>query len=163
MAGFPSPGALPNIRLGSIPLGWAALLGRSPPYSAQTSKLGLCDYDLPLPPTDTCLTQCPPESLLHWIIWESRASQVVQWVKNIPEMQEMQETQVWSLGQEGPLEEGRATPSSVLAWRMPWTEETGGLQCMRSQRVGHNWGDWACTHAFGKEPGRENYFLIMIF
>ena len=52
---------------------------------------------------------------------------MVQWVKNLPEMQEMQETQVQSLGQEGPLEEGRATPSSVLAWRMPWTEETGGL------------------------------------
>ena len=51
-------------------------------------------------------------------------------------MQESQETWVQSLGQEGPLEEGRATASSVLAWRIPWTEEPGGLQSMGSQRVG---------------------------
>ena len=50
----------------------------------------------------------------------------------------MQETQVQSLGQEDPLEEGMATPSSILAWEIPWTEEPGGLQSMRSQRVGHD-------------------------
>ena len=43
---------------------------------------------------------------------------------------------VLSLGQEDPLEEGMATHSSILAWRIPWTEEPGGLQSMRSQRVG---------------------------
>ena len=48
----------------------------------------------------------------------------------------VQETQVWSLGQEDPLEEEMATHSSVLAWRVPWTEEPGGLQSMGSQRVG---------------------------
>ena len=48
------------------------------------------------------------------------------------------ETQVLSLGQEDPLEEGMATHSSVLAWRIPWTEEAGGLQSMGSQRAGHN-------------------------
>ena len=63
---------------------------------------------------------------------------MVHWVKNLPEMQEMQETQDQSLGQEDPLEEGRATLSSILAWRVPGTEEMGGLQCMRSQRVGHD-------------------------
>ena len=42
------------------------------------------------------------------------------------------------LGQEDPLEEGMATPSSILAWRIPWTEELGGLQSIGSQRVGHN-------------------------
>ena len=42
-------------------------------------------------------------------------------------MQEMQETQVWSLGQEDPLEEGMETLSNILAWRIPWTEEPGGL------------------------------------
>ena len=47
----------------------------------------------------------------------------------------MQETQVQSLGQEGPLEEGMATLSSILAWRIPWTEEPGRLQSMGSQRV----------------------------
>ena len=46
-------------------------------------------------------------------------------VKNLPALQE---TRVRSLGGEDPLEEGRATHSSILAWRLPWTEESGGLQ-----------------------------------
>ena len=45
-------------------------------------------------------------------------------VKNQPAMQETQETQVGSLGQEDPLEEGKVTHSSILAWRLPWTEES---------------------------------------
>ena len=49
-----------------------------------------------------------------------------------------QEMQVQSLGQEHPLEEGMATLSSILAQRIPWTEEPGGLQSMGLQRVGHN-------------------------
>ena len=53
-------------------------------------------------------------------------------------MQEMQETQVQSLGWEEPLEKEMAAHSSILAWKIPWTEETGGLQSMWSQRVGHN-------------------------
>ena len=52
-------------------------------------------------------------------------------------MQEMQETWVWSLGQEDPLEEEMATHSSVLAWEIPWTEKLGGLQSMGSPRVEH--------------------------
>ena len=60
---------------------------------------------------------------------------MVQMVKNPPAMQE---TQVRSLGQEDPLEKGMATHSSILAWRIPLTEEPGGLQPMESQRVGHN-------------------------
>ena len=51
-------------------------------------------------------------------------------VKNLPEMQD---TQVRSLGQEDPLEKGMSTHSSILAWRIPWTEESGGLQFMESQ------------------------------
>ena len=50
----------------------------------------------------------------------------------------MQETWVRSLGWEDPLEKEKATHSSILAWRIPWTEEPGGLQSMRLQRVGHN-------------------------
>ena len=46
-------------------------------------------------------------------------------------------TQVRSLGQEDPLEKGMAIHSSILAWRIPWTEDSGGLQSMGSQRVGH--------------------------
>ena len=56
-------------------------------------------------------------------------------VKNLPAMQE---TWVQSLGQEDPLEEGPATNSSILAWRIPWTEEPSGLQSLGSQRVGHD-------------------------
>ena len=51
-------------------------------------------------------------------------------------MQETQETQVQSLGQEDLLEEEMTTHSSILTWKMPWTEEPGGLQSMGSQRVG---------------------------
>ena len=50
----------------------------------------------------------------------------------------VQETQVQSLGQEDPLEKGMATHSSILAWRIPWTEEPGELQSIGSQRVGHD-------------------------
>ena len=56
-------------------------------------------------------------------------------VKNLPAMQE---TQVQSLGLEDPLEKEMATHCSILAWRITWTEEPGGLQSMASQRVGHN-------------------------
>ena len=59
-------------------------------------------------------------------------------------------TQVWSLGQEDPLAKGTATYSSILAWRIPWTEEPGGLQSMGLQTVGHNWA----TNTF------TCYFLI---
>ena len=55
-------------------------------------------------------------------------------------------TWFWSLGQEDPLEEGKATHSSILAWRIPWTEESGALQSMGSQRIRHGWSDRACTH-----------------
>ena len=59
-------------------------------------------------------------------------------VKNLPAVLEPQEIQVRFLGQEDPLEKDMATHSSILAWRIPWTEEPGGLQSMGSQRVGHN-------------------------
>ena len=49
-----------------------------------------------------------------------------------------QQTWVWSLGWEDPLEKGMATCSSILAWKIPWTDATCGLQSMRSQRDGHN-------------------------
>jgi len=56
-------------------------------------------------------------------------------VKNLPAMQE---TQVWSVDWEDPLEKGIATHSSILAWRIPRTEEPGGLQSIGSQRVRHD-------------------------
>ena len=51
----------------------------------------------------------------------------------------MQETWVWFLGGEDPLEKGMTTHSSILAWRIPWTEEPGRLQSMGSKRVGPDW------------------------
>ena len=54
-------------------------------------------------------------------------------------MQQTQETWVWSLGQEDHLETEMSTQSSILAWRIPWTEEPGELQSMGSQRVRHDW------------------------
>ena len=60
---------------------------------------------------------------------------VAQMVKNLPAMQE---TQIFSLGQEDPLEKGMATHSSILAWRILWTEEPGRLQSMGLQRVRHD-------------------------
>ena len=56
-------------------------------------------------------------------------------VKNLRAVQVMQETQARSLGQEEPLEEGTATHSSILAWRIPWTEEPGRLPSTGLQRV----------------------------
>ena len=60
-------------------------------------------------------------------------------VNNMPAMQETHETLVGSLGCEDPLERGMAPNSSILAWRISWTEEPGGLQPIGSQRVGHDW------------------------
>ena len=62
-------------------------------------------------------------------------------------MQETHLTQVWSLGQEDPLEKVMVTHSSILAWEIPWTEEPSGLLFMGSQRVEHNWSNSACMHA----------------
>ena len=53
---------------------------------------------------------------------------MAQWVKNLPAMQDTEETRVPSLGQEDPLEKEMATHSSILAWKVPWTEKPGGLQ-----------------------------------
>ena len=65
------------------------------------------------------------------------------YVKNLPAMQQMQETRVRDLGRENPLEEGMATHSRILAWRIPWTEEPVRIQSTGSQRVRHHWNRWA--------------------
>ena len=59
-------------------------------------------------------------------------------VKNPPAMQETQEMRLRSLGWEDPLEKEMTTPSSILVWKITWTEAPGGLQSTVSQRVGHN-------------------------
>ena len=60
------------------------------------------------------------------------------WLKRAKNLPVMQETQVLPQGLEDPLEKGMATHSSILAWRIPWTEKPGGLESMGSQRVGHD-------------------------
>ena len=109
----------------------------------------LCPYFPPYPtsiyspcinPQFLCLLSfLPPFSLpgkFSTLIKPAQASLVAQMVKNLPGMWE---TWVWSLGQEDLLEKGMVTHSNILAWRIPWTEEPGGLQSMGSQRVGHDW------------------------
>ena len=71
------------------------------------------------------------------------ASLVAQMVKNLSAVWE---TKVQSLGQEDPLEKGMTAHSGILAWRIPWTEEPGGLQSVGSQRVGHDWVTNTHTH-----------------
>ena len=75
-------------------------------------------------------------------------------------MQEKQETQAQSLSREDPLEEGMAAHSSILAWRIPWREEPGGLQCVGLQRVGRDWSDWT-QRASGFAPsGPFRWFFL---
>ena len=71
------------------------------------------------------------------LLW---ASLVAQMVNNPPAVQE---TQIQSLGREDPLEKATATYSSILAWRISWTEEPGRLQSIGSQSIRCHWSDWA--------------------
>ena len=77
-------------------------------------------------------------------------------VKNLPALWE---TQVQSLGQEDPLQEDAAICPSILAWRIPWTEEPGGLLSMGSHRVGHDRSDLACMDALKKEMATHSSIL----
>ena len=72
------------------------------------------------------LEHCPFHSGLPW------------WLRMVKNRPAVQETQVQSLGWEDPLEMGMATHSSILAWRIPWTEEPGGLQSMGSKKIFHS-------------------------
>ena len=85
-----------------------------------------------------CFLRClfVSEMLKLSLITLNWASLVAQMVENLPAMPE---TQIWSLGWEDPLEKEMATDSSILAWRIPWIEDPGGLQVLGSQRVGHDW------------------------
>ena len=85
------------------------------------------------------------------------------WLSGRVCLHSMQETQVSFLGREDPLGEEIATHSSMLAWKTPWTEESGGPQAMESQRVGHNWAymwrrKWQPTPVFlpGESHGQRS-------
>ena len=73
-----------------------------------------------------------------WAIVSQGASQVALVIKNPPANAEDVRNKVQSQGQEDPLEDSTATHFSILAWRIPWTEEPGGIQSLASQRVEHN-------------------------
>ena len=99
--------------------------------------------------------KCVLQVLLIIIIdlWASLAAQLV---KNLPAMQE---TQVWFLGWEDPLEKEMATHSSILAWGVLWTEEPGRLLSMGSHRVRHDCSNLACMHAMEKEMAPHSSIL----
>ena len=78
----------------------------------------------------------PKSSCFFLLEYYLRASPLGQKVKNLPTMRE---TWVWSLGRGDPLEKGVATHSSIFVWRIPWTEEPGGIQSMGSRRVRQDW------------------------
>ena len=106
---------------------------------------------------------CTPMELKFRKIHEFRKlSQVM--AKRLKCLPPMRETWVWSLGREDPLEKEMVNHSSILAWRIPWTEKPGELQSMGSQRVGHNWVTslslslWVCRH---KGTGKNNYGKVL--
>ena len=103
-----------------------------------------CCVALPLWLSSLCL-------LFTWAVLHSLwASQVAQTVNNLPEVRE---TQVGSLDREDPLQKEMATHSSILAWRIPWTEEPDSLQPMGLQGVGHYWE--TNTFTFARVWGRN--------
>ena len=110
---FPNPGHLPNPGIEPTSVASPALGGR------------FFTIELPGSPVRPRSSSCLPLS---------RASLAAQKAKNLPAVQE---TWFPSLGWEDPLEKGMATYSSILAWRIPWTEEPGGSVGL--QRVGHDW------------------------
>ena len=107
----------------------------------------------------SCLSLSPEVCSLQLLVWQQfchstrkihlyqqrEAALVAQMVKNSPSMQEIW---VQSLGWEDPLEKGMANHSSILAWSIPWTEESGRLQFMGLPRVGHDWVTNTHTHHY---------------
>ena len=92
-----------------------------------------------------------------------QSSLVAQLVKSSPAMQE---SWIWSLGWEDPLEEGMATHSNTLAWRSPQTGEPGGLQSMGLQKVGHDWVTMrthTCAQTYTHKTFRALYSLANNF
>ena len=96
---------------------------------------------------------------------EGWASLVAQRLKYLPAMRE---TWVWTLGWKDPLEKDVATHSSILAWRIPWTEEPCGLKSTGSQRVGHDWAT-SLSLSFrgvgwrgGREALEEGYLCLFM-
>ena len=84
-------------------------------------------------------------------------------VENLPAMQETWEIWVCFLGWEDPLEEEMTTHSSILAWRIPWIEEPGGLQSMGLQRVGHDWAHSTSLPSWKLQSNGEELLIVTKF
>ena len=103
-------------------------------FLGSTKMVQACLIILSVQDLESDFLQMPWFLLFGSGIGDHSSSLVVQSVKNLPAVQEIR---VRSLGWEDSLEKEMATHSSIFAWKMSWTEEPGGLQSMRSQRVGH--------------------------
>ena len=88
------------------------------------------------------------------------ASQVAQWYRICLLDQEMQ---VWFLGWEDPLKKKMATHSSILAWKIPWAEEPGGLQSIGSQRVRHDWAHTNTSPFWSNTWSLNQIVFLLIF
>ena len=109
-----------------------------------------------------------------WIArhWESLLASVSSSLKHViilvgflgdAMVKQMQETWVWSLGREDPLKEEMATCSSILVWKIPWTEESGRLQSKKSQWVANHWSSLAeetAAHLYAKEIYLFMYYIF---
>ena len=121
-------------------------------------------------PVRSCLSQQPQEMDIAILSKENWGPGLMaaESVKNLPAVWE---TWVWSLDWEEPLEKKMATHFSILAWRIPWTEEPGGLQSIGSQRVRHDWatnrlsdtpqGNWDPT-SYMEQPKKKRLCWIML-
>ena len=132
---------------------WRTCLGMISIISfVESCCLGLCKaqgWVLMLPPWSL------PTLLFVTYTNTNQASLLAQMVKNLPAVQE---TGVWSLGQEDSLQKGMAAHSRILAWRIPWTEEPGRLQSMGSHRVKH---DWATNTLTLNHATRASAWLVL--
>ena len=119
-------------------------MSNSCPLQWQADSYPLCHQRSP------CFSILRPSSIGPW------ASLVAQRVKRLPAMQD---TWVWSLSQEDPLEKEMAPYSSTLAWKISWTDKPGRLQSMGFQRVGHDWATSLSFFHFLSAHGDQGLYL----
>ena len=94
----------------------------------------VCDAIQPSHP----LPSSSPLAKTSHAVWQKKKASILLVAQTVKRLPTMRETRVRSLGREDPLEKEMATHSSILAWKIPWTEELGWLLSMGSQRVGHD-------------------------
>ena len=134
------PSVFPSIRVFSNELSlcirWPKYWSFSISISLFSEYSGLISFGIDIICECVCVCVCIYIYIHIYIYIYIWASLIAQSVKNLSAMQE---TQVRSLGGEDPLDKGMATHSSILAWRIPWTEEPGGLRSIGLQKVVHDW------------------------